>query len=126
MAAGPAGSFSEAPHPTHEDLAEKGVGLRSLSEGMDTTTAGGKPIFSIFGALAEFERSRMRERTVAGLEASRARGRVGGRPSVMTPEKMKIARQLYDAKELTVEEIARTLGVSRKTIYRHLVEAGSS
>jgi DNA invertase Pin-like site-specific DNA recombinase len=68
----------------------------------------------------------MRERTVAALEAARARGRVGGRPSVMTPVKMKIARQLYDAKELTVEEIARTLGVSRKTIYRHLVEAGSS
>lgn len=103
-----------------EDLAEKGVGFRSLTEGMDSTTAGGKLIFSIFGALAEFERSLIRERTVAGLNAARARGRVGGRPPVMTPEKIKVARQLYDAQELTVEEIAKTIGVSRKTVYRHL------
>ena len=103
-----------------EDLAEKGVGFRSLTEGMDTTTAGGKLIFSIFGALAEFERSLIRERTVAGLNAARARGRVGGRPPVMTPEKVKVARQLYDAQDLTVEEIAKTIGVSRKTVYRHL------
>jgi len=109
-----------------EELQDKGVGFRSLNEGMDTTTAGGKLIFSIFGALAEFERSLIRERTKAGLEAARARGRVGGRPSVMTPEKVKVARQLYDAQELTVEEIARTLGVSRKTIYRHLAEERSS
>ena len=106
-----------------EELAEKGVGFRSLTEGMDTTTAGGKLIFSIFGALAEFERSLIRERTVAGLTAARARGRVGGRPPVMTPEKVKIARQLYDARELTVEEIAKTIGVSRKTVYRHLTKA---
>jgi len=103
-----------------EDLAEKEVGFRSLTEGMDTTSPGGKFIFSIFGGLAEFERSLIRERTLAGLEAARARGRVGGRPPVMTPEKIKVARRLYDAKELTVEEIARTIGVSRKTVYRHL------
>src|SRR3984957_15649847 len=103
-----------------EDLAERQVGFRSLSEGMDTTTPGGKLIFSIFGALAEFERSLIRERTVAGLAAARARGRVGGRPPVMTPEKLRVARQLYDAQELTVEEIAKTIGVSRKTVYRHL------
>jgi DNA invertase Pin-like site-specific DNA recombinase len=106
-----------------EDLAEKGVGFRSLIEGMDTTTAGGKLIFSIFGALAEFERSLIRERTIAGLAAARARGRVGGRPPVMTPEKIKVAMQLYRAKERTVEEIAKTIGVSRKTVYRHLTEA---
>jgi DNA invertase Pin-like site-specific DNA recombinase len=103
-----------------EDLAEKGVGFRSLTEGMDTTTAGGKLIFSIFGALAEFERSLIRERTVAGLAAARARGRVGGRPPKMTPDKVRVARQLYDARELTVEQIAETIGVSRKTVYRHL------
>lgn len=103
-----------------EELQDKGVGFKSLTEGMDTTTAGGKLIFSIFGALAEFERSLIRERTKAGLDAARARGRIGGRPSVMTPEKLKVARRLYDAKELTVEEIARTIGVSRKTVYRHL------
>lgn len=108
-----------------EDLSEKGVGFRSLNEGMDTSTAGGKLIFSIFGALAEFERSIIRERTVAGLAAARARGRVGGRPSVMTPEKIRVARQLYEARELTVEEIAKTVGVSRKTVYRHLTAEGS-
>jgi DNA invertase Pin-like site-specific DNA recombinase len=105
-----------------EDMAEKGIGFRSLTEGMDTTTSGGKLIFSIFGALAEFERSLIRERTVAGLAAARARGRVGGRPPVMTPEKVTVARQLYDARDLKVEENAQTLGVSRKTIYRHLAD----
>jgi DNA invertase Pin-like site-specific DNA recombinase len=103
-----------------EDLAESGVGFKSLTEGMDTTTSGGKLIFSIFGALAEFERALIRERTMAGLAAARARGRVGGRPPVMTADKIKVARQLYGAKELTVEEIAKTIGVSRKTVYRHL------
>jgi DNA invertase Pin-like site-specific DNA recombinase len=103
-----------------EDLAERGIGFRSLTEGMDTTTSGGKLVFSIFDALAEFERALIRERTMAGLTAARARGRVGGRPPVMTPEKIKVARQLYMTKELTVEEIAKTIGVSRKTVYRHL------
>jgi DNA invertase Pin-like site-specific DNA recombinase len=105
-----------------EDLADKEVGFRSLTEGMDTTTSGGKLIFSIFGALAEFERSLIRERTMAGLAAARSRGRVGGRPPVMTPEKIKVARDLYRGRDLTVEEIAKTIGVSRKTVYRHLTE----
>ena len=103
-----------------EDLAEKGVGFRSLTENIDTTTNGGKLVFHIFGALAEFERTLIRERTMAGLAAARARGRVGGRPPTMTPEKVKVARQMYDSREHTVEAIAKTLGVSRKTIYRHL------
>ena len=103
-----------------EDLAKAGVGFRSLSESIDTTTANGKLFFSIMGALAEFERDLIRERTMAGLAAARARGRVGGRPPVMTPEKVAVARQMYDSKEHTVEAIAKTLGVSRKTIYRHL------
>jgi DNA invertase Pin-like site-specific DNA recombinase len=106
-----------------EDLAEKGVGFRSLSESIDTTTANGKLFFSIMGALAEFERDLIRERTNAGLAAARARGRVGGRPPTMTPEKVTVARQMYASREHTVEAIARTLGVSRKTIYRHLAPA---
>jgi DNA invertase Pin-like site-specific DNA recombinase len=106
-----------------EDLSAMGVGFKSLTEGMDTTTSGGKLVFSIFGALAEFERSLIRERTMAGLASARSRGRVGGRPPVMTPDKIKVARQLYRAKELTVEEIAKTIGVSRKTVYRHLVDS---
>jgi len=103
-----------------EDLAEKGVGFRSLTENIDTTTNGGKLVFHIFGALAEFERTLIRERTMAGLAAARARGRIGGRPPTMTPDKIKVARQMYDSREHTVEAIAKTLGVSRKTIYRHL------
>lgn len=106
-----------------ENLESKSVGFRSLTESIDTTTAGGKLVFQIFGAMAEFERSIIRERTMAGLEAARARGRKGGRPTVMTPEKIKMARNLYDSKEYTVESIAKELGVSRKTIYRHLGEA---
>jgi DNA invertase Pin-like site-specific DNA recombinase len=107
-----------------EDLAEKGVGFRSLSESINTTTANGKLFFSIMGALAEFERDLVRERTLAGLAAARARGRVGGRPPVMTADKVKVARQMYDSKQHTVESIAKTLGVSRKTIYRHLAPTG--
>src|SRR5664280_629709 len=103
-----------------EELAEKGVGFRSLTESIDTTTANGKLFFSVMGALAEFERDLVRERTLAGLAAARARGRVGGRPPVMTPDKVKVARQMYDSREHTVEAIAKTLGVSRKTVYRHL------
>jgi DNA invertase Pin-like site-specific DNA recombinase len=103
-----------------ENLESKSVGFRSLTESIDTTTAGGKLVFQIFGAMAEFERSIIRERTMAGLEAARARGRKGGRPTVMTPEKIKMARDLYDSKQYTVESIAKELGVSRKTIYRHL------
>lgn len=107
-----------------EELAEKGVGFRSLTESIDTTTANGKLFFSIMGALAEFERDLIRERTLAGLAVARARGRVGGRPPVMTADKVMVARQMYDSREHTVEAIARTLGVSRKTIYRHLDPAG--
>jgi DNA invertase Pin-like site-specific DNA recombinase len=103
-----------------EDLAERSVGFRSLSESIDTTTANGKLFFSVMGALAEFERDLVRERTMAGLAAARARGRVGGRPPVMTSEKIEVARSMYDSKQHTVEAIAKTLGVCRKTIYRHL------
>jgi DNA invertase Pin-like site-specific DNA recombinase len=107
-----------------EELAEKGVGFRSLTENIDTTTNSGKLVFHIFGALAEFERTLIRERTMAGLAAARARGRVGGRPPTMTPQKIKVAREMYDSREHTVEAIANTLGVSRKTVYRHLAPAG--
>ena len=103
-----------------EDLADKGVGFRSLSESIDTTTANGRLFFSIMGALAEFERDLIRERTNAGLAAARARGRVGGRPTVMNPKKIDKARKLYDSRQHTVAEIAEMLNVSVATIYRHL------
>jgi DNA invertase Pin-like site-specific DNA recombinase len=105
-------------------IEDKGAGFRSLSESIDTTTAGGRLFFHVFGALAEFERDLIRERTYAGLAAARARGRLGGRPSVMTPAKIAVAHQMYASREHTVAAIATTLGVSRATIYRNL--AGST
>jgi len=78
------------------------------------------PSAGVIGALAEFERELIRERTNAGLAAARARGRHGGRPTVMPPDKVATARQMYDSKDYTVEAIARVLGVSRASIYRHL------
>lgn len=96
------------------------VGFRSLQENIDTTTPGGKLVFHVFGALAEFERDLIQERTMAGLIAARARGRKGGRPPKMTPAKVRLAQELYAAKNMTVSEIAQTLGVSRASIYRHL------
>jgi DNA invertase Pin-like site-specific DNA recombinase len=103
-----------------EDLKERKVGLKSLQESIDTTTANGRLFFKIMGSLAEFERDLISERTKAGLEAARARGRKGGRPSIMTAQKIKVARQMYEAGDSTVEDIAQTIGVSRKTVYRHL------
>lgn len=105
---------------TVNDLRDRGVGFRSLQESIDTSTSGGKLVFHVFGALAEFERELVRERTQAGLAAARARGRFGGRPRAMTPDKVRLARQLYDSREHTVDAIAKTLGVSRASIYRNL------
>jgi DNA invertase Pin-like site-specific DNA recombinase len=99
---------------------ERQVSLRSLQEALDTSTSAGTLVFHIFGALAEFERALIVERTRAGLEAARARGRKGGRPRVMTPTKIKIARQMYDSKQHTLAAIATTLGVSRASVYRAL------
>jgi DNA invertase Pin-like site-specific DNA recombinase len=96
------------------------VGFTSPRESRDTTTPGGKLVFHLFGALAEFERDLLRERTAAGLAAARARGRKGGRPPVMTPQKLAVARQRYDSRRHTVAAIAQTLGVSRASLSRHL------
>jgi hypothetical protein len=101
-------------------LDERGVGFRSLRESIDTTTAGGRLVFHLFGALTQFEREIIRDRTVAGLTAARARGRVGGRPSKLSAEQVRQARTMYDARELTVEQIGAVLGVSRTSIYRAL------
>jgi DNA invertase Pin-like site-specific DNA recombinase len=101
-------------------LAERGIGFRSLQESIDTTTPGGKLVFHVFAALAEFERDLIRERTSPGLAAARARGRRGGRPRVLTGHKLQVARQMYASGQYTVAAIAKTLGVSRASIYRHL------
>jgi DNA invertase Pin-like site-specific DNA recombinase len=106
-------------------LADRGIGFRSLQEAIDTTTPGGKLVFHVFAALAEFERDLIRERTSAGLAAARARGRHGGRPSVLTGHKLQVAQEMYRSGQYTVAAIATTLGVSRASIYRHLVRAAS-
>jgi DNA invertase Pin-like site-specific DNA recombinase len=105
-------------------LAERGVGFRSLQESIDTTTPGGKLVFHVFAALAEFERDLVRERTSAGLAAARARGHRGGRPSVLTGHKLQVAQEMYASGQYTIAAIAKTLGISRASIYRHLTRAG--
>jgi DNA invertase Pin-like site-specific DNA recombinase len=107
---------------TVQDLQQRGVGFKSLTEQIDTTTPGGKLIFHIFGALAEFERDVIRERTLAGLAAARARGRKGGnRPSSLAdPKKRALAQTLYDDPRNAIADICKTLGVSRATLYRYV------
>lgn len=111
---------------TFEGLEERSVGLRSVTEAIDTTTNGGKLIFHIFGALAEFERSIIRERTKAGLIAARMRGRLGGRPRALQEDDLVAARALLRDGKLTVEAIAKRLGVTASTLYRYLPAARSS
>jgi DNA invertase Pin-like site-specific DNA recombinase len=98
----------------------EGVGFRSLTENMDTTTPGGVLIFHVFAAMAQFERDLIRERTMAGLNAARARGRKGGRRPKLDARQKKRIRELYDARALTVAEIGKQFGVSRSTVYKAL------
>ena len=102
------------------DLEQRGVGFLSLTEAIDTTTPGGRLVFHVFASLAQFERELLRERTMAGLAAARARGRTGGRPTVWTPDKLRTARAMRDSGEYDVAGIARVLGVSRASVYRAL------
>ncbi|MBG6215293.1 DNA invertase Pin-like site-specific DNA recombinase [Cryobacterium sp. CAN_C3] len=105
-----------------DGLQLRGVGLKALSQGIDTTTPGGRLFFHMLAAIAEFEHDLIVERTHDGLAAARARGRKGGGRFKMTPTKAKQARTMYDAKSYTVQQIAETFSVSRGTIYRHLAE----
>lgn len=101
------------------ELEKRGVGFMSLTENIDTTTAGGKLIFHIFGALAEFEREMIRERTIAGLKAAKKQGRVGGRPRALNLDQVELLKSLSEeGKE--VSTIARILNTSRFTVYREL------
>ncbi len=101
------------------------VGLRSLQENIDTTSSGGKLVFHLFGALAEFERNLIRERTQAGLVAARARGRMGGRPRRLDPVKLALAVKLHRERNHTVEEICKMMGISKSTLYNYLDKAES-
>jgi DNA invertase Pin-like site-specific DNA recombinase len=100
-------------------LDARGVGLRSLGEGIDTTTAAGRLLLHVLGAIAEFERALIVERTRAGLAAAKARGRTGGRPRVLTVEKIEAARALI-ATGHSVKAAAAAVGVGRATLYQHL------
>jgi DNA invertase Pin-like site-specific DNA recombinase len=105
-----------------ESLQQRGIGLKALSQGIDTTTPGGRLLFHMLAAIAEFEHDLIVERTQDGLAAARARGRKGGGRFKMTATKARQARAMYDEKSYTVQQIAETFGVSRGTIYRHLAQ----
>ncbi|CAG0989222.1 partial DNA-invertase hin, partial [Anaerolineae bacterium] len=104
---------------TVEGLAARDIGLCSLTEAIDTTTAGGRLIFHVFCALAEFERSNIRERTRAGLEAARARGRQGGRPAALDGKALAAAKALLADPDITVEDAAKHLHVAPSTLYKY-------
>ena len=105
-------------------IEEKGADFRSIVEGLRTDTAHGRMTFQIFGALAEFERELIRERTQAGLEAARKRGRVGGRPAALAEEDIEVAQSLMRSDDVPVKQICETLGVSRSTLYRYVSPEG--
>ncbi|EDF5515920.1 recombinase family protein [Salmonella enterica] len=104
-------------------LESNSIGLKSLQESIDTTSSSGMLIFHVFGALAEFERNLTRERTQAGLQAARSRGRKGGRPKVLNKDKQALAVQLYDERKHTVTQICELMGISRPTLYKYIEAA---
>lgn len=101
-------------------LDEKGIQLASLTESIDTSTSSGKLFFHIFGAIAEFEKNLIVDRTRAGLAAARARGRKGGRPKILDQSKRNLAVKLYHEKEKTVKEICELMGISKPTLYKYI------
>lgn len=101
------------------DLSERGIGFRSLTDGIDTAGTAGKLVFHIMAAMAEMERDLNRERTTAALIVARREGRVGGRKTVMTPKRLEAAKKLL-ASGMSMREIAPAIGVSVPTLYRHL------
>lgn len=105
---------------TIKDLQERGISFKSLQENIDTTTSGGKLIFHIFSALAEFERDLIRERTSAGLAAARARGRSGGRPPKLSMAQIKKMIARYKERQLTVKEICKLFNINKVTFYNYL------
>lgn len=100
-------------------LQAKDIGFVSLQESVDTTTSGGKLVFHVFGALAEFERELIRERTRAGLHAARSRGKLGGRPKKLSDKQKLMARKLLSDSSNSIKEICATLKISRSTLYRY-------
>src|SRR5690349_13843054 len=109
-----------------DELQRRGIGLRSLTEAISTDTPAGKFLFTILGALGQMEVELLRERTKAGLDAARARGRIGGRPRSMDATKMQVAKTLLADGTMTVTEIAEHVGVAPSTLYRALPGGRSS
>ena len=108
-----------------DDLNKRGVGFKVLQGApIDTTTSQGKLVFTIFAGLAEFERDVIRERTIAGLAAARARGRNGGRASVFTPSKLRRAQAAMASRDTSVTALCEELGVSKTALYRNLTADG--
>ena len=101
-------------------LHQRNISFKSLQENIDTTSSGGKLIFHIFCALAEFERDIIRERTLAGLSSARVRGKFGGRPRAMDKKKIAMARKLMSDASNSVEDVCKILGISRATLYRYV------
>ena len=111
---------------TVEDMQVRGIELRSLTESIDTATPGGRLVFHIFGALAEFECAVVRERTNAGLQAARDRGKKGGRPKTLGSKDLAVAKAMLADPEISVDEVAARLKISVATLYRYLPGGRSS
>ncbi len=107
-------------------LDTEGVALKSLQESIDTSTATGKLVFHVFGALAEFERNLILERTQAGLSAARARGRLGGRPKTLNDDKKQVVIDLYNERKQTVKKICEMMGISKPTLYSYVRDAAKA
>jgi DNA invertase Pin-like site-specific DNA recombinase len=105
-----------------ETLKERSIGLCSLEESINTTSSSGQLVFHLFGALAEFERNLIRERTQAGLKAARARGRKGGRPKALDQNKRQLAVKLYNERQHSIDEICQMMGISKPTLYKYIAE----
>lgn len=101
-----------------EELGNRGIGFRAIQEGLDTSSSGGKLIFHVFGAISQFEKELIQERTRAGLESAKARGRLGGRPRKLTPSKIELAQKLSLQENLSVGQICEALGISKTTYHR--------
>ena len=106
-----------------DELRERGIEVASITEGFDTNTPTGNLMFQMVGTFAEFERNLIQERTQAGLKAARERGRTGGRPNALTARQVEKLQEMYDGQDLTAQQIADRLGVSRSTVYRNLALA---
>jgi len=104
-------------------LEEKGIAFMSIQESINTSTSTGKLVFHIFGAMAEFERNIIQERTMAGLTAARARGRVGGRKKALSKDQRELAVKLYNEKKTPIKKICEMMGISKPTLYNYVYES---